>query len=55
LVEVADHAAAFSRHFLHEVRITQGQLDEWCALLRAVNAGEIHDTRAIQPLSPAPH
>ena len=28
LVEVADHAAAFSQYFLHEVRVTQVQLDD---------------------------
>src|SRR5215475_13269710 len=40
LVEVADHATAFSRYFLHDVRVTQVQLDELFALLRAVQAGE---------------
>src|SRR5437870_3450840 len=35
LVEVADHATAFSRYFLHDVRVTQVQLDELFALLRA--------------------
>jgi transposase-like protein len=55
LVEVADHAAAFSRHFLHDVRVTQVQLDELFALLSAVKAGEISDTEAIQRLSHAPH
>src|SRR6266478_2443767 len=28
LVEAADHATAFSRYFLHDVRVTQVQLDE---------------------------
>src|SRR6266568_7806620 len=28
LVEVADHATAFSQYFLHDVRVTQVQLDE---------------------------
>ena len=35
LVEVADHATAFSRYFLHDVRVTQVQLDELFALLSA--------------------
>src|SRR6266436_8000183 len=55
LVEVADHAAAFSRSFLHDVRVTQVQLDELFALLSAVKAGEVSDTEAIQRLSRAPH
>ena len=28
LVEVAEHAAAFSQYFLHDVRVTQVQLDQ---------------------------
>jgi hypothetical protein len=55
LVEVADHATAFSRYFLHDVRVTQVQLDELFALLSAVKAGEVSDTEAIQRLSRAPH
>ena len=55
LVEVADHAAAFSRSFLHDVRVTQVQLDELFALLSAVKAGEVSDTEAIQRLSRSPH
>jgi IS1 family transposase len=55
LVEVADHAAAFSRYFLHDVRVTQVQLDELFALLSAVKAGEVSDTEAIQRLSRSPH
>src|SRR2546426_5585348 len=55
LVEVADHAAAFARYFLHDVRVTQMQLDEFFALLSAVKAGEVSDTEAIQRLSRSPH
>ena len=33
LVEVADHAVAFSQYFLHDVRVTQVQLDALFALL----------------------
>src|SRR5262249_4465524 len=36
LVEAADQLTAFSQYFLHDVRVTQGQLDELSALLRAV-------------------
>ena len=55
LVEVADHATAFSRYFLHDVRVTQVQLDELFALLSAVKAGEVSEAEAITRLSHAPH
>jgi IS1 family transposase len=55
LVEVADHAAAFSRYFLHDVRVTQVQLDELFALLSAVKDGEVSEAEAIQRLSRSPH
>ncbi len=55
LVEVADHAAAFSQYFLHDVRVTQVQLDELFALLSAVQAGEVSEAAAITRLSRAPH
>jgi IS1 family transposase len=54
LVEVADHAAVFSRHFLHDVWVTQVQLDELFALLRAVQAGDVSETEAIHRLSRSP-
>jgi IS1 family transposase len=55
LVEVADHATAFSRYFLHDVRVTQVQLDELFALLSAVKAGEVSEAEAIARLSRSPH
>jgi IS1 family transposase len=55
LVEVADHAVAFSQYFLHDVRVTQVQLDELFALLSAVKAGKISEAKAIQSLSRSPH
>jgi len=55
LVEVADHAAAFSRYFLHDVRVTQVQLDELFALLSAVKTGEVNEAEAITRLSRSPH
>src|SRR6266487_1022389 len=55
LVEVAEHAAAFSRYFLHDVHVTQVQLDELFALLSAVKTGEVSEAEAIQRLSRAPH
>src|SRR5467141_3238279 len=55
LVEAADHAAAFSQYFLHDVRVTQVQLDELFALLSAVKAGEVSDAEALTRLSRSPH
>jgi len=55
LVEVADHAAAFSQYFLHDVRVTQVQLDELFALLSAVQAGAVSEAEAITRLSRSPH
>jgi IS1 family transposase len=55
LMEAADHAAAFSQYFLHDVRVTQVQLDELFALLSAVEAGEISEAEGIERLSRAPH
>src|SRR5262250_3410888 len=55
LIEVADHATAFSRYFLHDVHVTQVQLDELFALLSAVKAGEVSEAEAITRLSRSPH
>src|SRR4029450_4477978 len=55
LVEVADHATAFSRYCLHDVRVTQVQLDALLALLRAGQAGEVSEAEAITRLSRSPH
>src|SRR5256712_4708003 len=55
LVEVADHLKAFSQYFLHDVRVTQVQLDELYALLSAVKAGEVSEAEAITRLSRSPH
>src|SRR4030095_1712799 len=43
LVEAADHLRAFSQYFLHDVRVTQVQLDELFALLSAVKDGEVSE------------
>src|SRR4030095_11267855 len=55
LVEVADHAAAFSQCFLHDARVTQVQLEEVFALLSAVKAGAVTESEAIKRLSRSPH
>ena len=41
LVEAAEHFQAFPQYFLHDLRVTQVQLDELFALLSAVQAGEV--------------
>ena len=55
LVEAAAHLQAFSHHFLHDLRVTQVQLDELYALLRAVKEGEVSETEALKRLSRSPH
>jgi hypothetical protein len=54
LVEVADHAAAFTQYFLHDVRGTQVQLDELFTLLSAVKTGEVREAEAVERLSHSP-
>jgi IS1 family transposase len=55
LVEAADHLKAFSQYFLHNVRVTQIQLDELYALLSAVKNGEVSEAEALKRLSRSPH
>jgi IS1 family transposase/transposase-like protein len=55
LVEAADHAAAFSHSFLHDVRVDQVQLDELSALLSAVKTGQVSEVEALPRLSRSPH
>jgi IS1 family transposase len=54
LVEAAEHLQAFSRHFLHDLRVNQVQLDELFALLSAVKAGEVSEAEAIARLERTP-
>jgi hypothetical protein len=55
LVEAAAHLKAFSQYFLHDVRVTQVQLDELFALLSAVKAGAVSEADAITRLSRSPY
>src|SRR3989475_4459100 len=55
LVEGVDRLKAFSQYFLHDVRVTQVQLDELYALLSAVKAGAVTETEALTRLSRSPH
>src|SRR5262249_236228 len=50
-----DHLTAFSQYFLHDVRVTQVQLDELFALLSAVKAGVVSEADAIKRLSRSPY
>src|SRR5436309_11543292 len=54
LVEVAEHATAFSQYFLHDVHVTQVQLDELFALLRAAKTGEVSAAEAVERLERSP-
>src|SRR3989440_12276885 len=53
LVEATEQLRAFSRHFLHDVRVGQVQLDELFALLSAVKEGEVSEAEAIVRLDRA--
>src|SRR3989441_10659127 len=55
LVEAADHLKVFSQYFLHDVRVTQVQLDELYALLSAAKGGEVSEAEALHRLSRSPH
>jgi IS1 family transposase len=55
LVEAADHLRTFSQYFLHDIRVTQVQLDELFALLSAVKTGEVSEAEAVERLSRSPH
>jgi hypothetical protein len=55
LGEVAEHAAAFSRDCLHDVRVTQGQRDALLARRSAVKTGEVNEAEASTRLSRSPH
>jgi transposase-like protein len=50
LVEAADQLEAFSRYFLCDVHVSQVQLDELYAVLRAVQDGELSENEAIKRL-----
>ncbi len=53
-VEAAAQLQAFSRSVLHDVRVTQVQLDELFALLSAVKAGQVSTAKAIERLERSP-
>src|SRR5881628_4075661 len=53
--DLVDHLKAFSQYFLHDVRVTQVQLDELYALLSAVKEGDVSEAEALKRLSRSPH
>jgi IS1 family transposase len=54
LVGAAEQLRAFSQYFLHDVRVTQVQLDELYALLSAVKDGAVSAAEAIEHLERSP-
>jgi len=55
LVEAAEQLRAFAQYFLHDVRVTQGQLDALSALLSAVKHGEISAGETVERLDRSPN
>jgi IS1 family transposase len=55
LVEAADQLQTFATYFLHDLHLTQVQLDELYALLGDVKAGEVSGAEAIERLERSPH
>jgi IS1 family transposase/transposase-like protein len=55
LVETAEQLKAFSTYFLHDLHLTQVQLDELYAVLSAVRDGDLSEGEAIERLSRSPH
>jgi IS1 family transposase len=54
-VEAADQLRAFARYFLHDLHLTQVQLDELYAVLSAVKDGAVSEDDAIERLSQSPY
>jgi transposase-like protein len=54
-IEAADHLEAFSQALLHDVQVSQVQLDELSAMLNAVTAGQMTAAGAIERLEGSPH
>src|SRR5215510_1300668 len=55
LIEAADQLRAFSQYFLHDLHLTQVQLDELYAVLSAVKDGKVSEDEAIARLSRSPY
>src|SRR2546421_1195725 len=55
LVQAAEQLRAFSRYVLHDLHLTQVQLDELYAVLSAVKDGAVSEDDAIERLSQSPY
>jgi IS1 family transposase len=55
LMEAAEQLRAFAQYFLHDLHLTQVQLDELYAVLSALKEGTLSEEGAIERLSRSPH
>src|SRR5262245_13513663 len=55
VVEAAEHLHAFAAYFLHELHLTQVQLEALYVVLRAVRDGDVSEAAALERLSRSPH
>src|SRR5215467_8586956 len=55
LIEAAEQLRAFAQYFLHDLHLTQVQLDELYAVLSALQEGTVSEEGAIERLSRSPH
>src|SRR5262252_7445507 len=55
LAEAAEQLRAFAQYFLHDLHLTQVQLDELYAVLSALKEGTVSEEGAIERLSRSPH
>src|SRR5499427_7112894 len=55
LMEAAEQLRAFAQYFLHDLHLTQAQLDELYAVLSALKEGTVSEEGAIERLSRSPH
>ena len=55
LVEAAEQLRAFAQYFLHDLHLTQVQLDELYAVLSALKEGTVSEAEAVERLERSPH
>jgi hypothetical protein len=55
LVEAAEQLRAFAQYFLHNLHLTQVQLDELYAVLSALKEGTVSEAEAVERLERSPH
>ncbi len=54
LIEAAEHAEALSRYVVHDLRVSQIQLDELFALVSGLKVGQVSEAEAIERLKRSP-